>query len=99
MLQVNRQWVKRDEIDTGRRPGPTTDERRRIVELEKDGRGAVRFLTSPMFPPAQAGRHRRRARWSSSGCLAALGPPLEELDLLRRPGAVAGHRAVAQPVQ
>jgi len=30
--------VKREEIDAGRRPGLTTDERRRMAELEKENR-------------------------------------------------------------
>ena len=41
-LQVNheslRQWVRRAETDTGRRPGLTTDERARIKDLEREVR-------------------------------------------------------------
>ena len=33
-----RHWVKQAEIDNGQRPGPTTDERQRITELEKGNR-------------------------------------------------------------
>jgi transposase len=33
-----RGWVKRADIDTGRRPGITTDERQRLLELEKENR-------------------------------------------------------------
>ena len=33
-----RQWVKRAEIDSGERPGLTTDERQRVAELEKENR-------------------------------------------------------------
>jgi transposase len=33
-----RNWVKQAEIDGGHRPGVTTEERRRIVELERENR-------------------------------------------------------------
>ncbi len=33
-----RQWVRRAEIDTGRRAGVTSDERARIKELERENR-------------------------------------------------------------
>src|SRR5437868_3641469 len=33
-----RYWVKQAEIDAGKRPGTTTEERRRIAELEKENR-------------------------------------------------------------
>ena len=33
-----RGWVERAEIDTGIRPGTTTDEHQRLVELEKENR-------------------------------------------------------------
>jgi transposase-like protein len=31
-------WLRRIEVDTGRRPGITTDERERIRQLEKENR-------------------------------------------------------------
>jgi transposase len=31
-----RHWVKQAEVDTGRRPGVTTEDHQRIVELEKE---------------------------------------------------------------
>ena len=31
-------WLRRIEVDTGRRPGVTTDERERIRQLEKENR-------------------------------------------------------------
>jgi transposase len=33
-----RHWVKQAEVDQGRRPGVTTEDRQRIVELEKENR-------------------------------------------------------------
>jgi transposase len=33
-----RTWVNQDEVDDGKRPGVTTEERRRIAELEKQNR-------------------------------------------------------------
>jgi transposase len=33
-----RSWLQQAEIDTGKRPGTTTDEKQRIAELEKENR-------------------------------------------------------------
>jgi hypothetical protein len=38
-----RQWVRSQERDEGRRPGPTTDDRTRLKELERENR-MVRFI-------------------------------------------------------
>ena len=36
-----RNWIKEAEIDGGQRPGVTTEERRRIAELERENPGAA----------------------------------------------------------
>ena len=36
--QTLRNWVERAEIDTGKRPGTTTEDKERIAELEKEVR-------------------------------------------------------------
>jgi transposase len=33
-----RTWVRREEVDEGRRPGVTSDEKARITELERENR-------------------------------------------------------------
>jgi transposase len=36
--QTLRNWVERADVDAGRRPGVTTEDKQRIVELEKENR-------------------------------------------------------------
>ena len=40
--QTLRNWVERAEIDTGKRPGTSTEDKTRIAELEKEVRGLRR---------------------------------------------------------
>ncbi|WP_229023000.1 IS3 family transposase [Actinomarinicola tropica] len=59
-----RQWVRRAEVDDGRRPGITTDERARMRELERENKelrraneilkAASGFLRGGARPPVQA---------------------------------------------
>jgi transposase len=37
-IESLRQWIRRAEIDAGERPGVTTDDQRRIAELERENR-------------------------------------------------------------
>jgi transposase len=39
-----RGWVKQAEIDSGTRPGTTTEDQQRIAELERENRGPPRDL-------------------------------------------------------
>ena len=58
-----RNWVKRHQIDTGVRPGLTTDERKRLLELERQNRGLRRaneifeiglgFLRAQFYRPSK----------------------------------------------
>jgi transposase len=53
-----RNWVKQAEVDGGQRPGVTTEERRRIAELERENRELRRaneILLRPAPPPRRLG--------------------------------------------
>jgi transposase len=59
-----RSWVRRVEIDDGRRPGLTTDERQRLKELERENRELRRAneilkTASVFFATELDGRTRR----------------------------------------
>ncbi len=47
-----RNWVKQVEIDDGKRPGVTSEERRRIAELEKENRAPLTTLRRRCVAPA-----------------------------------------------
>jgi len=60
-----RKWVRRTEIDTGRRRGLTSDERARIKELERENRDLRRVneilrKASAFFAQAELARRPRR---------------------------------------
>jgi transposase len=38
VAETLRKWVRREERDTGRRPGPTSDHLARLKELERENR-------------------------------------------------------------
>jgi len=57
-----RNWIKQAEIDKGQRPGLTTEERRRLVELERENRELRRAneilkSASAFFAAELDGRH------------------------------------------
>ncbi|ODU37214.1 MAG: transposase [Comamonas sp. SCN 67-35] len=59
------EWVKRAEIDSGQRPGITTDERERIKTLERENRELRRAneilkLASAFFAQAELDRNLKR---------------------------------------
>lgn len=45
-----RTWVRRTEIDTGRRGGVTSGERARMKELERENRGLARVAIAEKRP-------------------------------------------------
>src|SRR5262244_2596125 len=59
-----RNWVKQAEIDEGKRPGVTSEERRRIAELEKENRELRRaneiLKSASAFIAAELDRRRAR---------------------------------------
>jgi transposase-like protein len=60
-----RKWVRRAEIDTGRREGVTSDERNRIKELERENRELRRVneilrKASAYFAQAELDRRPKR---------------------------------------
>ena len=60
-----RKWVRRAEIDTGRREGVSSDERNRIKELERENRELRRAneilrKASAYFPQAELDRRPKR---------------------------------------
>ena len=59
-----RKWVRQAERDSGRRPGLTTDERRRLKELERENRELKRAneilrKASAFFAQAELDRKRK----------------------------------------
>ena len=61
-----RKWVRQAERDAGRRPGPTTDDKRRIKELERENRELKRaneILRKASAFFAQAELDRRPTKW------------------------------------
>ena len=49
--QTLRNWVERAEIDTGKRPGTSTEDKTRIAELEKEVRELRRAVEGPRARP------------------------------------------------
>jgi transposase len=59
-----RSWVKQAEVDDGKRPGVSTEERRRLAELEKENRELRRAneilkSASAFFAAALDGQRKR----------------------------------------
>ena len=59
-----RRWVRQSERDEGRRPGPTTDERERLMALERENRELRRAneilrKASAFFAQAELDRHEK----------------------------------------
>lgn len=60
-----RRWVRQAERDTGQRPGLTTDDRRRLTELERENRDLARGQCQRGRAVCQAHTHHRRRRESN----------------------------------
>ena len=72
-----RYWVKQAEIDAGKRPGTTTEEHRRIAELEKEKPG-------PRRPPDGRPRHRRVCAGQEDAHHEACSGQEQPADLVKR---------------
>jgi transposase len=71
-----RNWVRQAEIDHGRRPGATTEEQRRIAELERENRELRRRTRSSSRRQLLCGRRgyaERVLRWRALALLAGHG--------------------------
>jgi transposase len=60
-----RKWVRREERDTGQRPGPTSDQLVRLKELERENRelrqaNEILRKASAFFAQAELGRPMRK---------------------------------------
>lgn len=60
-----RKWVRREERDTGQRPGPTSDELARLKELERENRelrqaNEILHKASAFFAQAELDRPSRK---------------------------------------
>ncbi len=62
-----RVWVRQAEVDSGRRPGTTTDDKKRIAELERELREARRANEILRAAAGFFGREDRGGRVSNHG--------------------------------
>jgi transposase len=83
-----RTWVKRAEVDSGRRPGVPTEQQRRLGELEREHRELRRAN--------EDGGFKRSPRLSSRVCQDEVGPPGWFVSSLPGPSAVASPGLAAR---
>ena len=96
--QTLRNWVERADIDAGRRPGVTTEDKERIAELEKENRelrraNAILKSASAFFAAKSTARSRsplhRRSQRGVRGRADLQGPAGRPLHLLWRQSQTA----------
>jgi transposase len=66
-LETLRNWVEKAEIDSGQRPGTTSDDKKRIAELERENRELRRANEILKAASAYFARELEMAIWSRSG--------------------------------
>jgi transposase-like protein len=80
-----RNWVKQADVDNGKRPGMTTEQQRRMTELEREVRELTRIHVQNLSPRTLAARTGSETKNSAAAagvretrCAAAAQPTIED---------------------